>query len=714
MLCTLALMVSVSVRADLPSSEKIQSDLREEFHVVPVPNAEHLPGPLARAAFEMTRRETAALRRQLREWEKDSRAKLLTDGRHTEHGIRPNTELMLPLAVVARWSTNAAERAESLADLVAMLRFVAPTHSAGALTASTGKKWQDQWQSALWAYQAGVAAWIVWDRIEDAELRWLVANLVGHEADRFVGQSPPHQIKYDTKSEENAWNSRVIALAATMLAKHPQRERWAETAIRWQLSSLLTEADVASDRVVEGRPLKDWGFGPNLHTDYTLENHDRVHPAYMTVISSLHRQELLYVWAGQRPPESVRFNTAEVYSHLKFLTHPDGQLHYPNGQDWELQRVYFHPHMWMNVLFGDREAAYLERLALESMRRMQARTADGPSHLPTEYFFPSLPHAYAGFYAITFLAHLYLGEGVEPVGADEFEKSVTGVRLYAAGEFLGQRSVAGFASFSWGNRVMGMAIPFANDLLGTPFELGYVGVVSNALAKADTSQRRRRIDVPAVESISITNTADCFGVSATLLRAGNSIEQQIAFVSLDSGMVIYIEQLRARDPVRLETLKTGMIGVYNAPEWAHQDGPRRLVWENGQREIDGRIATPEFAIGSRWVNIDERWGFIALPGGSGWRYEPNHEIQRGRREQFLYLAPPKRLKFEPGEMITRRTTVTLLNHDARSTRELARRLGKDTAWTDDTLTVNLPGWEIVASFGERRALDIQRTTPAAR
>jgi hypothetical protein len=176
-----------------------------------------------------------------------------------------------------------------------------PTHGAGGATCADGKPWRDQWQSALWAASTGQAAWLLWDELTPRE-KWLAARMVCDEADRFVTQTPPSQVKRDTKAEENAWNSRVVALAFNMFPNHPNHDRYREAAVRWQLSSFTTAADLTREDLVEGKPLKQWlsGVGANLHDDYTLENHDRVHPDYMASIRTLVTQSLLYEWAKQR------------------------------------------------------------------------------------------------------------------------------------------------------------------------------------------------------------------------------------------------------------------------------------------------------------------------------------------------------------------------------------------------------------------------------
>jgi hypothetical protein len=203
-----------------------------------------------------------------------------------------------------------------------ILRFLLPTHA----------QWKDQWQSALWATSAGQAAWLLWDDLAPRE-RQLAAAMICHEADRFVDARPPAQVARDTKAEENAWNSQVLALAFNMFPTHPNHARYRDAAIRWHLSSFATAHDLSRADVVDGKPLKEWlaGSGANLHDDYTLENHDRVHPDYMASTRTLLTQKLFYDWAGNAPPASINFNARNIYANLKRFSLPDGGFVYPNA-----------------------------------------------------------------------------------------------------------------------------------------------------------------------------------------------------------------------------------------------------------------------------------------------------------------------------------------------------------------------------------------------
>lgn len=666
-----------------------------------VPEPPQAGGEMARAWMDLLRREVAAFRPDLKPWDKDPRAKLVTDGRHTEHGIRPNAQPMSGFAAVARWSPDAAEREAALADLVALLRFVAATHDAGPLTASDGKKWKDQWQSALWAQYAGMAAWIVWDRL-DADLRAQVEAMVGHEADRFLDAPPPFQILRDTKAEENAWNASVVSLAACMFPDHPRAAARHEAAVRWHLSSFLTAADAASDRVVDGRPLRDWKLGANVHPDYTMENHDRVHPSYMGTITLNQIAHLAYRWAGRPAPEALDFNTKPVYELLKFFSHPDGRMHFPDGQDWELHRLTPMVHAIMNVLHGDAEAACFERASLDTLRRMQART--GRTLLPQEYFFPSLPGMYVASYADAFLFHAWWGDGAAPASDAAVQRRLAGVRQFDAGKFIAHRTAQGWNSFAWGTRAMGLAIPFADDLLGSPYEQGFVGRV--AVAGIGGKAARDRI-----ESAAPWAGTNAFTVAAVLARAGGAVRQVVAMASLPDGSAVYLERLTAERALTNVTVETGAIGVLNEPEWPHQAGPRRLRWEGGGREIDGRQSAEPFDIPSQWVCIDDRWGFVAL-GAGGWRYQPNDKPSRGRREQILHLAPPPPGPFASGAVLAGRGLIVLPGRTADETAAVAAAMARGIEIDGVRMAVPVGGTRIEADLGAAPSVRITNSRDA--
>lgn len=183
LIALLILVFAVPSHAQLPGEATMEKELRTIYLTkAPRLNLDRLTDE-GRSLEPLMMGQGYYLYTELHPWEKDPAALLLTDGNHGEHGIRPNTHTAYGFAAMYRcldasqfpehWS-----REECRDAAIAILRFALPTHGAGGVLCSDGKPWTSQWQSALWAYAAGRAAWLLWDEL-DIELKWLAARGVG-------------------------------------------------------------------------------------------------------------------------------------------------------------------------------------------------------------------------------------------------------------------------------------------------------------------------------------------------------------------------------------------------------------------------------------------------------------------------------------------------------------------------------------------------------
>ena len=481
-LAALAIAGAPRAEAATPSEEQMKRDLATIYET-------SAAQPLLLHRTQAMRRLEPLLAQQaryligtLKPWDKDASATLLTAGKSDEHSIRPNAHTAYGLAVMARCipadARGEVSAGEARDKAVSLLRFLLPTHGAGEVACADGKQWRGQWQSALWAFYAGKAAWLMWDDL-DPRLRWLAARMVCDEADRFVGKTPPAQVELDTKAEENAWNSTVVALAACMFPNHPHREAWRETAIRWAATSFATRADLDSTAPLDGRPLREWMSGPNIHDDFTLENHNRVHPDYMNTIHLCMDQALVYRWAGLPVPQALFHNWEPVYRNLKVLDFPDGNFLYPNGQDWGLHRNphWILTHACAGLLGGDPDATRLMIDGIDVAERMARRTPQAGIHLPEEFFFPSTQHFLLDMLATVYLLSAQEGDGSAPTPEDALWRAQEGIHVFDAGRFALSRSPNAVASISWGRQSMGMVLPMGRDLLLSPNERSLIGSV---------------------------------------------------------------------------------------------------------------------------------------------------------------------------------------------------------------------------------------------
>ncbi len=548
-----------------------------------------------------------------------------------EWDVRQNAAVALGYATILRGPYDEAAggvpAARLAGDLAGLLRTVAITHRANFLPTSDGKPWGDQWQSAYWAGIAGEAAWLVWDRLPE-DVRLLVARMVEHEANRFNTRPPDSGYLLDTKAEENAWNSEVIALAACMFPHHPNAELWQERAKVYMVNALTRAEDQKSDVVVDGKPLRERVTAVTLHEDFTLENHNRVHPDYLASGGLNLRNALLYRAAGVPLPESMSFHVPETFAVFKEMTATNGSAFYVNGQDWWPHRhdVPLVLAAFSAVLHGDREGAFIERATLDFFGRMHARFRDGSAWASREYNYANAEEEMIMRYSELYLLHRMFGEGPAPVSREEFLKARAGARAFERGGFVYHSTPHKYASFAWRNGVMGLVFVDDDTWLTAPYERGLVGSLQI---------KDRRDDQPKSLRQTVRTLDDGFAAAAEVSRCAGSVRQWVAMVSLPGRPVLYLERLVAAEEITVEQVRTAVFGVLNEDAPGINPNQRTLYTATGPRVVVGCSDAPasEFALAGDWVNVDNRLGLVA--SGEGCRYQDENRYRHSRLREVL-------------------------------------------------------------------------------
>lgn len=221
--------------------------------------------------------------------------------------------------------------------------------------------WGNVWQSALWAYYAGYAGWLMWDQLGDAD-RADVQNMVEYEADRFLNYAVPYYQDStgrvvspgDTKAEENSWNADLTSLATAMLPNSQHWGLWMQKNLELIISSFSRPSDLSNTTTVNGKEVRDWLKGSNILENGTLVNHAIIHPDYMTTVEQNTSAALTYGLAGMATPQAALFNADVVYNSLvdtNFTSPPyrapggtiyvhdaaaqaTPAIYYPQGNDW--------------------------------------------------------------------------------------------------------------------------------------------------------------------------------------------------------------------------------------------------------------------------------------------------------------------------------------------------------------------------------------------
>jgi len=570
--------------------------------VLPAPSDGAESAAARRAVYEAVQKQARYLLGQVRPWEDDPALSLITESRSAEHWIRPNAGTVEGLAFLLRFGPYDEKlvgrpRAELPETLFPMMRYLVATHVTGTRPTSDGKPWGDAWQSAHWAQMLGRAAWWVWGDLPE-DLRAGVRRVVAHEAGRFVRARPPHQIRRDTKAEENAWNAQIFSVAMLLMPGDPRRTEWEAAFQRWAMSSFLRPADAECGKLVDGKPVSEQFTGANLYDDFTLENHGIIHPDYMQTFGLSLGCATDFRMTGREPPEAVLYNVAGVYENLKWFVLPGGGFVYPSGQDWRLFRNpdWLRSHALMAVFGRDPEAWELARRSLDCVVKMQARSDTGAVYLPGEYFFASTQPDMLRALANTWLVLHFAGELRR-----EFEERL-GVRRLEHGRIILHRTPAAVHTFSWGTTVMAQCVPKRLDRLVSPDQRNGVGTIRIEGGAGPLPVRAGEVEV-------IDRPG---GFTARLVvDHGDAFRAELRYESQADGTWTVEEKLVALREVTTAEIATGLIGVLNNKTWIYEDGGRELTIDGKEHLVEslsGKVVTQPDA---RQIDVD---GVLQIAG----------------------------------------------------------------------------------------------------
>lgn len=307
------------------------------------------------------------------------------DSSNGEAGMRSMGNVVYAAALLATTDSIASGSGRRDSDQLfararAGLAYMTAGHVTGLKQCANGRRWGGVWQSSWWTTRMALGARHVWADLTHEE-RGAVERVVTHEADLHLGRIVPSGLATDTKAEENAWDAEILATASALFPSHPHRALWWEKLCEYAYNTFSVASDRASTAISDGKPIRDWVYTNNLHTDFTLENHGAYHFCY--VASPLHS----FAWAlsalreaGIAPPEALSHHVREVWERVKptFLSE---RFAYISGQDWARYtygEYFIVPALSLiHHLVGDPDARAIEAARFRSLRREQQENEDG-------------------------------------------------------------------------------------------------------------------------------------------------------------------------------------------------------------------------------------------------------------------------------------------------------------------------------------------------
>lgn len=553
-------------------------------------------------------------------------------------GIRGSCGIALSYAVLIRALPQDPRRGHRLARVAAALRYATATHRSAedSVPAVDGHRWgvtpamssgdPRGWQSSLWASSLGFAAAML-DKELDPALLQACRRVVAAEADWLSRKPPPSGYRFDSKAEENAWQSNIAALAASWMPDDPRAARWLETAKRYLANTYTVPADSSGE-------LSAWITTQTLYPSYALENHGFYHPTYQMVAGMSMGDAYLMarlinpsLAAELRP--FAEHNVRKVWGFLQGIVLDSGDLAFPSGLDWSLHSFEHVSYLaWMAAHFREPQAQWAEpRLALQILER-QAVNGDG------RFVGESCPD---GFYREAVearrIAIAYLQDAAEGFPLAPGKAPAPFIAHYPDAGLIVQRSARALVTVSYGPKTMALVIPLGGRSAAQRFAIS----PNTGSLIGDGGQTRL---------LSFKKQKGGFRAELQLdSRQGRRSRMIIA--SYPQG-VVFLEL--PGDSCRLPGGRWLVAALENDPLTG---GQRTLYGEGDSVVFPERSGQQGPAMTKGWVNVDQ-WLGVAAAGPGSFRYQAAGGYNRnGAAEDFLSFRPadstaPRALLLLPG------------------------------------------------------------------
>jgi len=521
-----------------------------------------------------------------------------------EEVIRSMTQELMGYAVLYKSPSFDADlagvsRTHLLDRLNRCLRWICAHHLTGRLRTTPLQwdgQWGDDWESSLWAGQAAMAAHWVWDDL-DPDVRDVVLTMLAFEADRFLDVDPPDGRWLDTKAEENAWDSYLIAWAYCLQPDHPHAPRWLDRGKAFALNTFTTDRDRVDTRLVGDRAVREWVCTQTAHPDLTVENHGSFHPGYLGCGGLLLEGRLAFQMTGLEPPPHYLHHVHEVWDILKRFYLCNGFTSYPSGQDWG----YHWPYVGIQEAvmareFGDKVAGHLlwerVRYADEAMRHAGDGRFDGRiPHSPGGRYF-QFESGGMGSFATVAMAGV---PEVTRMAPQTYRRSVVGCESYPFVWMQVRRSTSGLFGFCWrslGHRVMGTVVPAGGE--GT-FGADQDGLVGRIAVDGEAQS-------PTVTCHTDHTDEKGFRTTGEITYADGKVVQHLSVAALRDGETVVVMDLCEASSDVSVTLNEGL-GVYVMNDFMNGNHVA-ISYEGGRNRVRGVGGKArEIDTGSAWMRV---------------------------------------------------------------------------------------------------------------
>ncbi len=552
-------------------------------------------------------------------------------------GIQSNFNYAAALATLAaQGDTKAAEHWRQRA--LASLRFLLATHVTGTRNGTDGKRWGNSWISMLGIERAMHGLAHVMDDLPTGDRDALQRMLVS-EADWLLERrhGPGTGVSAGlwnnegrNKPESNIWSGCLLWRAACLFPEETNAAAWREQAHRFLMNGVSIEADARDHSLVADRPVSAWHVGANFFPNYALDHHGYLNIGYMVIcVSNAAMLHFDLKQAGCLPPESLYHHQGDLWRVLRRFIFGDGRLARIGG-DSRVRYAYCQDYLLPSLLFAadQLQDAHALNLASNQIKLIEHEAAaeSGLFHARRlAWLRQTNPHYYTRLEAdracaLAMLINYLPRVQIPPVPRQSFEESAAGAWLETAHGAVMHRSPARLASFAWRAHGLTQALCLPPDD-GSLAEWSWnLCPVVRCLGDEGGGRHRRLLahTIHAFDGGFVTCGSVMEGVDVPVDEGASCTDQlvtHLAFAALPDDRTClclhYVEAATDRAVYLIDL--TDLHGVI--PNDIFNGHQRTLHCASGRLLLETPVPRDTVEeLDSRWVNVDNRLGIVALSG----------------------------------------------------------------------------------------------------
>ncbi len=250
-------------------------------------------------------------------------------------------------AAAAYWMKRANPDEATARPLRGLIKFVLGSHVAiKAVDRPDVRLWgsecsfSDNWHACL---HVVVLSMLAMDTL-DPELQQQLQKILKWEADHRAklgiskeGNSIPGLMPKVSHGESNAWTATLMQVARATFPESDREPVWRKAAIEFSLNAICVPGDTTSQRVVAGKPLREWVKGANFESGGIQEHHNFYHPGYIGWPLAYQAFAMLVdesLPQDRRNADVYLNNYKFVFDRLKQGTFANGRFIHCAGDDW--------------------------------------------------------------------------------------------------------------------------------------------------------------------------------------------------------------------------------------------------------------------------------------------------------------------------------------------------------------------------------------------